>query len=141
MTNPKHRRYVLLFSVVVLVASYFSLGELSTAHAQEISNAADMSIYYIGRNTRKLFGLILIALAIFGGIKGWRRAVVLGCFLTFLGLASIGLFVYGKLIAAWLTSADSKLIPTLVFFAGGMLYISILHKLYGIMNAFLKKHL
>ena len=143
MTVRKLGRYAVLLIVVILAAGYFSCGEIATAYAQEISsiNTFDVDSYYIGRNTRRLFGLIFVGVVIFGAVKGWRRGVVLGCFLTFLGLASFGLFTYGQMIASWLNSAESKLIPTVMFFAGGMLYISLLHKLYKMMNVFLKEHL
>lgn len=138
------RKYrTILLMVLALVAGYFSLGELATAYANEISSANTFNAdsYYIGRNTRRLFGLVFVGVVIFGAVKGWRRGVVLGCLLTFLGLASFGLFTYGRLMAAWLNSTDTKIIPIVVFFVGGMLYISLLHKLYKLMNALLKEHL
>lgn len=143
MTVQIYRRYAILLIAIVLIASCISLGELTIAYANEISsaNAFDLDSYYIGRNTKKLFGLVLVGLAVFGGLKGWRRAVVLGCFLTFLGLASFGLFTYGRLISAWLNSTDIKIIPIVVFFVGGILGISLLHKVYNLMYAFLKKYL
>lgn len=143
MTMQKYRRYAIPLIVIVLLAGYFSLGELATAYANETSSANNfnMDSYYIGRNTKRLFGLIIVGLTVFGALKGWRRAVVLGCFFTFLGFASYGLFSFGRLIASWLNSTDSRLIPIIAFFVGGMLYISLLHKLYKLMNEFLKKHL
>lgn len=143
MTIQKYRGYAILLIVIVLLAGCFSLGGLATAYANEAGSANSFSVdsYYIGRNTRKLLGLIIVGLAIFAGLKGWRRAVALGCFLTFLGFASIALFTFGRMIASWLNSGDTKLLPIVVFFAGGMLLIGVLHKLYKLMNAFLKKHL
>lgn len=143
MALRKLERYAVLLSVIIFVAGYFSLGDMVIAYAQEIShtNIMNADSYYIGRNTRRLFGLIFMGVIIFGAVKGWRRGVVLGCFLTFLGFASYGMLAYGQLIASWLNSADSKLIPTIVFFVGGMIYISLLHNLYKMMNVFLKEHL
>lgn len=143
MTIQKYRRYAVLLIVIVLLAGCFTLGELTTAYASETSFANSFNVdgYYIARNTKRLFALILVGLTVFGALKGWRRAVVLGCFLTFLGFASYGLFSYGRLIATWLNSTDVKIIPIVVFFAGGMIYIGLLHKLYNLMNAFLKRHL
>ena len=142
MTIQKYGRYVLLI-VVVLLAGYFSLGEVTMAYANEANsaNTFNAASYYIGRNTRRLFGIIFMGVVIFGAVKGWRRGVVLGCFLTFLGFASIGLFTFGSMIASWLNTTDTKLIPIAAFFVGGMIYISLLHKLYKLMNAFLKEHL
>lgn len=89
MTAKKLGRFAVLLIVIILVAGYFSWGEMATAYAQEIGSTStfDIDSYYVGRNTRRLFGLIFIGVVIFGALKGWRRGVVLGCFLTFLGLA------------------------------------------------------
>lgn len=143
MTIQKYRRFAIILIVIVLLTSYFSPGELATAYANETSSTNSMNVasYYIGRNTRRLFGLIFLGVVIFGALKGWRRGVVLGCFLTFLGFASFGLFTFGQMIASWLNTTDTKIIPVVAFFVGGMIYISLLHKLYKLMYAFLKKYL
>lgn len=143
MTVQNYGRYAIILIVTVLLASYFSLGELTPAYANEINSANNFGIEgnYIEQNTKKLFGLIIVGLVVFGALKGWRRAIVLTCFLTFLGFASFELFAYGRLISAWLNSTDIKIIPIAAFFVGGILYISLLYKLYDLMCAFLKKHL
>lgn len=143
MNMQNYRRYTILLIVIVLLASYFSLGELTVAYANETSSANNFNIdsYYIGRNTKRLFGLILVGIAIFGALKGWRRAIVLGSFLAFLGFASFSLFTYGSLISSWLNSTDIKIIPIVAFFVGGIIFISLLYKIYNLMYAFLKKYL
>lgn len=141
MFIQKYSRYVLCLMAIVLAAGYFSLGEPLTAYAQGLisADAFDLDSFYLARNNRRLLGLMLLAVTAFGIFKGWRRGVVLGCFLLFLGFASVGLFIYGKLIATWLSAADSKFIPAAVFFLGGILYINLLHKIHKLMYAFLKK--
>lgn len=143
MVMGKLGRYRPILIAIILVAGYFFLGDIGTAWAQEIgfAGAGSEEGYYVGRNTRRLFGFAIIGLAIFGAVKGWRQAVVLGSFLSFLGLASYGLFTFGRLISLWLNSVDSKLLPALVFIVVGMLLTCLLHKLYRMMNAFLKEHL
>ena len=143
MIVRKHRRLIHFIIVLVLVVSYISLGELATAYAYETSfaNIINVDSYYIEQNNRRLFGLILIGVVLFGAVKGWRRGVVLGCFLMFLGFASVVIFIHGKLIATWLNYADSKFIPAVVFFLGGILLINLLHKIYNLMYSLLKKYL
>ena len=112
MTIQKYRGYAILLIVIVLLAGCFSLGGLATAYANEAGSANSFSVdsYYIGRNTRKLFGLIIVGLAIFAGLKGWRRAVALGCFLMHFGVYVADL----KNIV--------EIILKLVFYATGIFY-------------------